>query len=152
MRTLMVRNNQAPRTYRGFNDFDRLFEDVFGSIMQNPTFDLTDRQPQVDIRTTENGYEIAADLPGFDEKDIDVSLENDLLTISADRTSENETEKGGNGYLVRERTQARYRRTFALPEDVNREKVDARYKNGVLTLKLERKPESKPKQIKIKSE
>jgi HSP20 family protein len=145
MRTVMLRNNVMPRRFDRISDFDRLFENVFG-----PVTSWNDRRPQVDIRSNDDGYEIDADLPGFDEKDIHVNIENDLLTISAERKVENEDNQ--DGYLLRERARSKFYRSFALPEDVNRDKVDARYKNGVLSLKLHRKPEAKPKQISIKSE
>ena len=150
MRSLMVRNNAMPRSISGWSDFDRLFENVFGSLSNGSTMNWNDARPMVDIRSDENGYHIEADLPGLDEKDIDVRIENDLLTIVAERTVENDENQ--DGYIVRERGHSRFRRSFALPEDVDRDKVDAHYKNGVLSLTLHRKPESKPKQINIKTE
>lgn len=132
-----------------WNDFDRLFESVFGNM---PTWN--DRSPAVDIRQNDNMYVIEADLPGMNEDQIDVRVENDLLVISATAEEEkkaNEDEsESSEEFIVRERATRSFYRSFAMPKDADAGQIDATYRNGVLTVQLHKKPESKPRQIEIK--
>ncbi|MEX2445685.1 MAG: Hsp20/alpha crystallin family protein [Alkalispirochaeta sp.] len=142
------------------NDFDRLFESVFGNM---PSWN--DRSPAVDIRQNDNEYVIEADLPGMTEDQIDVRVENDLLVISAtadeqktvdEKKTADETngteQKGENSdeFIVRERRTRSFYRSFSMPKDADAGQIDATYRNGVLTVQLHKKPESKPRQIEIK--
>lgn len=130
------------------SDFDRLFESVFGNA---PSWN--DRSPAVDIRQNENMYVIDADLPGMREDQIDVRVENDLLVISAAAEEKNTTEEKGDTsdeFVVRERATRSFYRSFALPKDADAGQIDATYRNGVLSVQLHKKPESKPRQIEIK--
>ncbi|MFW6228586.1 MAG: Hsp20/alpha crystallin family protein [Alkalispirochaeta sp.] len=132
------------------SDFDRLFDSVFNTM---PGW--SDRKPTVDIRATDEEYILDADLPGFAEDQIDVRVENDLLVISAKDeakkvdgdTSETTDE---TPYLVRERHMRSFHRSFALPKDADTSAIDGSYKNGVLTLRIHKKAEAKPRQIEIK--
>jgi HSP20 family protein len=90
--------------------------------------------PAVDVKSTGNRYIVEAELPGMTKKDVDVRIEEDRLVLSAER--EEETEKKGEGYLRKERFSRSYRRTFRLPADVNRAKIDAAFDDGVLTVTL----------------
>lgn len=135
-----------------WNDFDRLFESVFNNM---PSW--KDRSPAVDIRQDDNMYVIDADLPGMTEDQIDVRVENDLLVISAtaeETNTEKDTEKGTDEsspeFIVRERSARSFYRSFALPKDADAGHIDATFRNGVLTVQLHKKPESKPRQIEIK--
>ncbi|MFW5694530.1 MAG: Hsp20/alpha crystallin family protein [Alkalispirochaeta sp.] len=130
------------------NDFDRLFESVFGNM---PSWN--DRSPAVDIRQNDNMYVIEADLPGMSEDQIDVRVENDLLVISASAQEENTAEEGAQNsdeFIVRERTARSFYRSFAMPKDADAGQIDATFRNGVLTVQLHKKPEAKPRQIEIK--
>ena len=131
------------------NDFDRLFDSVFGNM---PSWN--DRSPAVDIRSEEDAYLIEADLPGMTEDQIDVRVENDLLIISA-RQEKEASEKSKKStdkaeYILRERRTQAFYRSFAMPKDADPAMIDAHYKNGVLTVQLSKKPESRPRQIEIK--
>jgi HSP20 family protein len=132
------------------SDFDRLFDSVFGAM---PSWN--DATPAVDIRNEESMYVIDADLPGMSDDQIDVRVENDLLVISA-TAEENRTEgkkeqaKDAGDYILRERKTRSFYRSFAMPKDADPGKIDAVYRNGVLTVELHKKPESKPRQIQIK--
>lgn len=130
------------------NDFDRLFESVFGNM---PTWN--DRAPAVDIRQNDTMYVIEADLPGMTESQIDVRVENDLLVLSAtveEQTTEQAQPEESEEYIVRERAARSFYRSFAMPKDADAGKIDATYRNGVLTVQLHKKPEAKPRQIEIK--
>lgn len=132
----------------GMTDFDRLFESVFDSFPR-----WSDFKPAVDVRSTDDAYIVDADLPGFDESQIDVRIENDLLVISAkDQSDEqsSEDEKGQEQYMVRERHMRSFYRSFALPKDADAGSIEATYRNGVLSLTIAKKAEAKPRQIQIK--
>lgn len=139
------RNGQMGHTST-ISDFDRLFDSVFGSM---PGWN--DSRPAVDIRATDEAYIVDADLPGFTENQIDVRVENDLLVIAAEATGEKKSEgESQEGYLLRERGVRSYRRSFSLPKDADPTKIEARFQNGVLTLTLGKRAESKPRKIEIK--
>lgn len=116
------------------------------------------RTPAVDIHEEEGRYVLEAELPGVAESDIEVKLEDSLLTIqaapnrdAADRDRSANGSRAGSRYLVRERVQREFGRSFVLPKDVNRDAIQAHYRNGVLTLTLEKVAESKPRSIPIQN-
>jgi HSP20 family protein len=106
--------------------------------------------PRVDINEEKERYLVRADLPGMTKDDINVSIEGDTLIISGEKKEERKKEEGAYSHL--ERTYGSFQRSFTLPEHIDKEKVDASYKNGVLELSLLKKegPERKSKQIEIK--
>ncbi|MFN7135345.1 MAG: Hsp20/alpha crystallin family protein, partial [Myxococcales bacterium] len=104
--------------------------------------------PRFEVKETKDGYVFKADLPGVDEKDVDVSLTGNRLTISGRR--EAEERKEGETYFAYERSFGSFSRTFTLPEGVDTEHVDAELKNGVLTIQLGKRAEMKPRKIALK--
>jgi HSP20 family protein len=127
-----------------FRDFDRIFDSFFT--------DSTSRRsssPKVDIRENENGYLLEAELPGLNEKDVEVKVDDNLLTISS--KDDNEKEEKRDGYILRERRSHSFTRSFVLPKDVDRDAVDAHFSDGLLSLTLNKTPETKPKMIEVKS-
>lgn len=109
--------------------------------------DLATWAPPVDIYETENELVLKADLPDLEEKDIDIRLENNLLTIRGERKFEKDINE--DNYLRVERAYGPFTRSFSLPNTVSPESIRAEYHNGVLTLHMAKREESKPKQIKI---
>ena len=105
--------------------------------------------PAVDVRETDSEYLMEVELPGLTEKEVEVKLDNNLLTISSSSHEKKEEKK--NGYVMRERRSAHFSRSFVLPEGVDREKIDAEFKNGVLNLTFPKVPAAKPKNIEVKS-
>ena len=136
-------------TYSGLSGLqeqvNRLFESSFPRRADNSA--LTTWAPAVDIFETENELVVKADLPDVNEKDIDVRVENNTLTVRGERKFEEKTEK--ENYLRVERTYGSFSRSFSLPNTVNNEAIKADYKNGVLTVTLPKRAESKPKQVKV---
>lgn len=108
---------------------------------------LTAWAPAVDIYETENELVIKADLPEINEKDLDVRVENNTLTIHGERKFEQKVKEGS--YLRTERSYGSFSRSFSLPNTVNTDAIKAEYKNGVLTVELPKRAESKPKQVKV---
>jgi HSP20 family protein len=124
----------------------RLFEDNFTRDRSGHA-DLATWAPPVDIYETENELVVKADLPDLQEKDIDVRVENNTLTIRGERKFEKDVNE--DDYLRVERTYGSFMRSFSLPNMVSSESIRAEYRNGVLTLHMAKREESKPKQIKI---
>jgi len=125
---------------------NRLFEDNFTRDRSGHA-DLATWAPPVDIYETENELVIKADLPDVQEKDIDVRVENNTLTIRGERKFEQNVNE--DNYLRIERSYGSFMRSFSLPNTVSSENIRAEYRNGVLTLHMAKLEESKPKQIKI---
>lgn len=115
----------------------------------NTDLSFADWAPSVDIEEAEDKYVIKADLPGVDKKDIDVKLENGVLSIRGEKQTEKETGKGTKRHRT-ERFHGTFARSFTLPDAVKAEKVDASYKDGVLALTIPKAEEAKPKSIDIK--
>ena len=124
---------------------NRLFESNFASRRDEST--LTAWAPAVDAYETENELVIKADLPDVPEKELDVRVENNMLTIHGERKFEQEAKE--ENYLRMERAYGSFSRSFSLPNTVNTEAVKAEYKDGVLRITLPKRAESKPKQVKI---
>lgn len=101
----------------------------------------------VDVVETEKDYRLTAELPGLDEKNVDVTMADNTLTIKGEKKDEREEKEGG--YLYSERRFGSFQRSFRLPEDVDRDKIEATFKNGVLTLVLPKNPRASEKQKKI---
>lgn len=124
----------------------RLLEDSF-TRDRSDSADLATWAPAVDIYETENELVVKADLPDLQDKDIDVRVENNTLTIRGERKFEKDVNK--DNYLRIERAYGSFMRSFSLPNTVSSENIRADYRNGVLTLHMAKREESKPKQIKI---
>ena len=125
---------------------NRLFEDNFSHDRSGPA-ELATWAPLVDIYETENELVVKADLPDLQDKDIDVRVENNTLTIRGERKLEKDVNE--DNYLRVERAYGSFMRSFSLPNTVSSENIRAEYRNGVLTLHMAKREESKPKQIKI---
>ena len=126
----------------------RLFEDAYTRFMSEPQSNRP-WTPAVDIFETENELVFKADLPEVDLKDIDVRVENQTLTISGQRKFEKQ--ETATGYHRIERSYGNFVRSFAVPNAFDTDKINAGYKNGVLTVTLTKKETAKPRQIKIET-
>lgn len=125
---------------------NRLFENSLQSGRTDNSA-LTTWAPAVDIHENENALVITADLPGMDEKDLDIRVENNMLTVRGERKFDQKVKE--ENYLRIERTYGAFSRSFSLPNTVNTEAIKAEYKNGVLAVELPKRAESKPKQVKV---
>lgn len=103
--------------------------------------------PAIDVVEKDSEYVISAELPGLDEKDVDVSVSDDMLTIKGEKKEEKE-EKAKNYYLS-ERRYGSFQRSFQLPSGVDADKIDASFQKGVLTVTLPKTPEAQKKEKKI---
>ncbi len=109
--------------------------------------------PDINLSENENEYVVTAELPGMDEKDVNVELKNGGLTIKGEKKSESEAKKQ-NGYIYSERTYGSFYRQIPLPEEIDPDSVEAKFKNGVLTITLPKTEKAKAgrKKIDIKAE
>ena len=130
---------------------NRMFNDVWGRTRRaDDDYISGSWMPSVDVRETKDALEIAAELPGLEPKDVEVSVENGILTLKGGRQFEKATE--GETYHRVERAYGSFERSFSLPTNVDPEKVKAVYRHGVLHLTLPKREEAKPKSISIKVE
>ena len=128
------------------DEVNRLFEDTFTRERAGHA-DLAAWAPSVDIYETENELVVKAELPDLQEKDIDVRITNNTLTIRGERRFDKDVKE--ENFLRIERAYGTFMRSFSLPNTVSSENIRAEYRNGVLTLHMAKREESKPKQIKI---
>ncbi len=103
--------------------------------------------PPVDIYETENEIVLKAELPEIDQKDIEIKVEDNTLTVRGERKFEQETKK--ENYHRIERAYGKFSRSFSLPNTIDQEKIKATYKDGILKLVMPKKEETKPKQITV---
>ena len=139
--------------YKPIGAFDMLgdFNKVLDSFFGNSPAIHRARIPSVNIREDENAYVLEAELPGLTQKDVDVSIAENVLTISSAKNEEKEETKGG--YLIRERSESSFKRSFVLPQNVNKEAIAAKFKNGLLILEMQKhKKEEKTRSIAITTE
>ncbi len=130
------------RRGRGFHDLhsemNRMFDETYGGLSrqdQQRAQQLTEWAPAVDVLQRDGDLVVRAELPGVRPEDVDITLENRVLTISGERREEQEEQRGG--YYVRERRHGSFRRSMTLPEGVDEDRVRARYDNGVLEVTIE---------------
>ena len=131
-----------PRTLDLFN-WDGVFDRYFGD------FDHSAGWPAVDVSEDDDNYLVEVELPGLSEKDVEVKVENGVLTI-ASRKDESREEKD-EGYIRKERRHYSFSRSFSLPDNVDLEKITANFKNGLLDIAVPKAPAAKPKLIEVKS-
>ena len=132
---------------------------LFGGLLNDELFDLpvyrktagNPNCPSVNIMEDENGYQIELAVPGFSKNDFKIELDNDVLTISSDKKEEKKDKKNEE-YMRREFCYQSFSRSFDLPDNVDGEKIEANYKDGILKVSVPIREEAKqkpPKQIEI---
>ena len=131
------------------SEMDRLWDDYFGPGRRALRPMEEDWMPAVDVSETGDKITIKAEVPGMEAKDIEIAMVGDTLTIKGEKKLERE-EKEENYHTV-ERSYGSFTRAMKLPATVDADKVEASYKNGVLTVVLPKKEEVKPKAIEIKA-
>lgn len=130
------------------DNWDRLVSDFFGRDDQYPSSAGTRGYPTVDIREGKESYQLEAELPGLGEKDVDIKVNDRILTISSSKEEEKKDGKDGV-WLIRERGIRTFRRSFSMPRDVDLDAVKATFKDGLLTINLPKRPEAREKSIEI---
>lgn len=129
------------REFRG--ELDRVFSGNATPYMDT----ASDWVPSVDIKEGKEAYEVSADVPGVDPKDIDVSLEDGVLTVKGERKAESKDE--GDGYTRTERVYGSFYRRFTLPDTADADNISAKTEHGVLKLRIPKKEKLLPKKITV---
>lgn len=155
----------VPQVWRPFENLrrevDRLFDEFDGGFWRSPfrsslfnvmPFGRGDNggfaaTPAVDVSETDKAYEITAELPGLDDKNVEVKLANGVLTIRGEKQDEKEEKK--KDYYMRERSFGAFERSFQVPDGVDSDKIEASFKNGVLSVTLPKSPEAQKAEKKI---
>ncbi len=139
-----------------FDDFRRLQRELSSNVEPwpgRPSIRAVARGsfPPINIGSSAEAVQVYLFAPGLDTEKLDLSIEQNLLTVSGERNTPGpEHGKAGN-YHLRERSGGKFRRVLSLPEDVDPDRVEARYQNGVLHITLARRESARPRQIEIKS-
>jgi len=142
-----IRRSETPS--RLWPETTNFFEDFFNDFpLAGPlNRGVEGWMPAVDILEKDGTLILRAELPGVNEKEIDLKLDGQVLTLKGERKLEHE-EKEGDFHRI-ERSYGSFSRSFTLPETVDREKISAEYKNGILTVTIPQKPEVKPREIPV---
>jgi HSP20 family protein len=144
------------RGRRGFYDpvseMNRVFDDMLGGLTRRSggqqRTEVTEWAPAIDVATENGDLVIKAELPGVKPEDVDITFQDNVLTVSGQRKAEQEEERAG--YYVRERRYGSFRRSVTVPEGVDESKIHARYENGVLEVTVEGAAQvQEPKRIQI---
>ena len=148
MRSAMTRWTPTGTFLTTRDPFARMLDNFFGEGLY-PSEDVSNRtwMPSVNIRETEHAFFVEAELPGLTKKDIEITLENNMLKLSGERRFEKDTKE--ESYHRVERSYGSFLRTFSLPSQVNAESVKASFKDGVLTIEVPKADEAKPRKIAI---
>lgn len=150
------RKKDQPMVSAGRNPFEdlhtqmnQLFDGFFDNFERSSWLPSAAKglSPSFDVAETDEAIEVTAELPGMDEKDIDVTLDENVLTIKGEKKEEHEERK--KDYHVSERSYGVFQRSFSLPEGIEKDKVDAKFKKGVLHVTLPKAAEVKTDKKKI---
>jgi len=131
------------------SDFDRYFESFFGDSVLSPATRILNRLPAVDVRETEKAYIVDMELPGYDEKDIEIHIDGASLSIASKQEEAVNKEADNGTWLLRERHVSSFSRSFKLPENANPEEVNAEFKNGILKMEIQKRAEAQKRAIRI---
>jgi len=123
-------------------DMERVFDAVSGFSTRSWVY------PPINVSETNDALVVRAELPGVDPKSLDVTVENDTLTVSGERRQHEESEAS---YHRRERSWGTFRRSFSFPKRVESTQVSARYVNGILTVELPKAADARPRQIAVQA-
>jgi HSP20 family protein len=131
--------------FESLRDLDTLMRGVFARDGGNASF----APYGVDIREDGDHIYVEAELPGYRKDEVDITLENSTLTISAERKVEPKSGNGGGEWLLNERRYTRFLRSFTLPPTVDESSVQAKLNDGILTILINKREESKPRKVKV---
>jgi len=131
------------------NDLNKVFEQRTLNRDDQSTVETSHWMPQVDIKEEANRFVLLADIPGVDPKNIEVSMENGVLTVRGERETESKQE--GEGYTRIERAKGTFYRRFALPDTADSENISAHGKHGVLEVVIPKREKAKPRKIEVKN-
>jgi len=122
--------------FSGLNDFDSLFSDFFSGSIGLQQNSVRGWSPTVDVNETDKEYRLYAELPGIEKKEIEVSVNDGVLTLKGERKSEDKEEDKENNRVFRESRYGKFERSFRFSEKVLEDKIAGKYKDGILTITI----------------
>lgn len=146
--TSLVRFSPSSELRRMQREIDRLFDDVFPTRTENGEGTAAVWAPRADVSETEDAYVLHLDAPGLKKDDFNISWQDGVLTVSGDRKWEDNEER--ENYVRIERSFGHFFRSFTLPNTVKSDGITGSYNEGVLTIRVPKAEESKPRRIEIK--
>ena len=126
-----------------YSILDRVFDNEYFPV-------ISARSPAVDVREKDGHYFIDVELPGVSQKDLKLELKNEVLSLSTQKKEEGEAKDEVGKWIRRERRESFYSRSFELPEDADGDKIEAVFKDGLLSIELPKKPEASPRLVPVK--
>ena len=126
-----------------------LFDDFFDSML-GAWDNYSSRIPAVDVEETADAYVIKAEMPGFKEDDVKITVDKHVLHISGSVDETEKENKDGRKYLIKVRRHESFERSFSLPDGLDESAISAGFENGILTVTLPKTPEEKPRKIEVK--
>jgi HSP20 family protein len=139
---LIPRRRVSPLASLGWSDFDGVFDQLWNGAGRASARGEASVAPRIDFSETDTEMSVAAELPGLEEKDIQISLEDGVLTIRGERSTEQAQDEKGVRHF--ETFRGKYERRLRLPSEVDADAVKAVYRNGILTVTLPKPPEAQP--------
>ncbi len=144
----LVRQTNRVAPWSVFGDFDGFFDGFARGSRASEVVNGQALRPAVDVRETDNEYQVKVDLPGIKKENLDIVIQDGVLTINAE--TREETREGESGRLIRqERRYGKYVRSMRLGADVNEDSVHAEYHDGILSLTIPKAEEVKPKRVQV---
>ncbi|GHU39577.1 hypothetical protein FACS1894190_04940 [Spirochaetia bacterium] len=128
-------------------DIDRFMGSLFGD--QSFSGGVLCRQPAVDIEETSDAYILEAEMPGYEEKDVEVNLDGGTLNIESKKSTVTENKDDAHNYIMKERRAETFSRSFKLPENADPENINATFKNGLLCMQIKKRTEAQKRVISI---
>jgi len=142
----IIKHNNKDVTTNSFrSNIDKLFDDFF--FFSPTSLFKNDWEPSIDIEEENDMIHVKAEMPGIDEKDLDVKIENNVLILSGEKKEEKKKEK--KNYVFSERKYGSFYRAVSLPEGINKDKIKATFKKGILSIDIPKKETAEPKKIAI---
>ena len=154
MSLVHFRKSPTPAFSTGVSEFDRLFDGMFRNALTNlsvPAPSVTDLAVRMDVTETDKAYIVKADLPGVEEKDVEITLDDGVLTVAGEKQSEKEEE--GKTFHRIERSYGSFRRSLSLPADADENAISAHVRHGVLKIEIGKTKEApkSTKRIEVKA-
>lgn len=144
----LIRYNPARDLWHIRDEMDKMFNQFAARPFDSEETPEVDWSPRVDITENENSYIVKAELAGLTRDDVKITMKEDILTIRGEKKAETKSENE-NAHIC-ERRYGRFMRAFRLSSSVNSKKIDATFKDGILTMNLPKAEDAKPKEIEIK--
>jgi len=145
------RASGAPSIWDELSSARREMDRIFDRFFSQPASTQAVWLPAVDVRETNDEIQVTVELPGLKPEDVTVTVENGVLSLSGEKKQELQEGKEEGNYYLYERRYGRFERSFTLPRTVNADQIKARFEDGVLTVRLPKAENAKPRRVQIEA-